>query len=40
MIALVVPLAMTTKMEVIRRNKVITLTVGVIAESILYEPSS
>lgn len=34
MTALVVPLATTTKMEVIRRNKVTTLTVGVILVSI------
>ena len=34
--ALVVPLAMTTNMEVIRRNKVMTLIVGVILVSMIH----
>lgn len=35
MIALVAPLAMTTRMEVMRRKKVMTLTAGVILVSII-----
>lgn len=35
MIALVVPLAMTTRMEVIRRKTVMTLTAGMILVSII-----
>lgn len=35
MIALVVPLAMTTRAEVIRRNVVMTLTAGVILVSMI-----
>ena len=38
MIALVVPLAMTTRVEVIRRNEVMTLMVGLILASMIHVP--
>ena len=38
MIALVVPLAMTTRVEVIRRKEVMTLIAGLILASMIHVP--